>query len=126
VSECAASYRSCTTALSLCSYDLARASQCRRRMSPLPDITCVCVAQARGDKIIVFSDNIFALTQYAKALRRPYIYGGTSHSERTRILHAFKHSPKVDEAAVDQVDCTACCALQALGCQRAQMRVTHV
>jgi DNA excision repair protein ERCC-3 len=52
------------------------------------------VAQARGDKIIVFSDNIFALTQYAKALRRPYIYGGTSHSERTRILHAFKHNPK--------------------------------
>lgn len=53
------------------------------------------VFQERGDKIIVFSDNIFALTQYAKALRRPYIYGGTSHSERTRILHAFKHNPKV-------------------------------
>jgi DNA excision repair protein ERCC-3 len=53
------------------------------------------LVQARGDKIIVFSDNIFALTQYAKALRRPYIYGGTSHSERTRILHAFKHNPKV-------------------------------
>lgn len=43
----------------------------------------------------MFSDNIFALTQYAKALRRPYIYGGTSHAERTRILHAFKHNPKV-------------------------------
>jgi ERCC3/RAD25/XPB C-terminal helicase len=69
--------------------------RCCWRTSPLPDIACVCVAQARGDKIIVFSDNIFALTQYAKALRRPYIYGGTSHSERTRILHAFKHSPKV-------------------------------
>lgn len=49
----------------------------------------------RGDKIIVFSDNIFALREYATRLRKPFIYGATSHPERTRILHAFKHDPKV-------------------------------
>lgn len=51
--------------------------------------------QQRGDKVIVFSDNIFALTKYAQALKKPLIYGGTSHAERTRVLHAFKHSPDV-------------------------------
>lgn len=48
--------------------------------------------QARGDKIIVFSDNIFALREYAARLRRPFVYGGTAHAERTRVLHAFKNS----------------------------------
>ncbi len=50
--------------------------------------------QARGDKIIVFADNIFALREYATRMVRPYIYGATSHVERTRILHQFKHNPK--------------------------------
>ena len=40
--------------------------------------------QQRKDKVIVFSDNIFALREYATALRRPLIYGDTSHAERTR------------------------------------------
>ena len=52
-------------------------------------------AQVRGDKIIVFSDNIFALREYAYRLRKPFIYGGTSHTERTAVLHAFKHRPEV-------------------------------
>ena len=51
--------------------------------------------QVRGDKIIVFSDNIFALRNYAVVLKKPFIYGGTSHAERTRVLHAFKHNPQV-------------------------------
>jgi superfamily II DNA or RNA helicase len=50
----------------------------------------------RGDKIIVFTDNIFALTEYAMKLKKPMIHGATSHSERTRILYAFKHSPDVN------------------------------
>lgn len=33
--------------------------------------------QQRGDKIIVFSDNLFALREYAKKLKRPYIDGPT-------------------------------------------------
>ena len=53
------------------------------------------VWQVRGDKIIVFSDNIFALRNYAVVLKKPFIYGGTSHAERTRVLHAFKHNPQV-------------------------------
>ena len=50
--------------------------------------------QVRGDKIIVFSDNIFALREYAQRLRRPFIFGGTSHAERTRVLAAFKRNPE--------------------------------
>ncbi|GAQ80913.1 putative Xeroderma pigmentosum group B protein [Klebsormidium nitens] len=52
--------------------------------------------QQRGDKIIVFSDNIFALREYAHALRKPFIYGPTSHTERSRVLYAFKHDPNVN------------------------------
>jgi DNA excision repair protein ERCC-3 len=52
-------------------------------------------AQVRGDKVIVFSDNIFALREYATRLRKPFIYGGTSHQERTRVLAAFKRNPEV-------------------------------
>ncbi|GFZ06896.1 DNA repair helicase XPB1-like protein [Actinidia rufa] len=48
--------------------------------------------QQRGDKIIVFADNLFALTEYAMKLRKPMIYGATSHIERTKILEAFKLS----------------------------------
>lgn len=33
--------------------------------------------RARGDKIIVFADNLFALTEYAMKLRKPMIYGAT-------------------------------------------------
>ena len=38
--------------------------------------------QQRGDKIIVFADNLFALTAYAMKLRKPMIYGAT------RLVHA--------------------------------------
>jgi DNA excision repair protein ERCC-3 len=59
--------------------------------------------QARGDKIIVFSDNIFALREYAARLRRPFVYGGTAHAERTRVLHAFKHSSAVNTIFLSKV-----------------------
>lgn len=51
--------------------------------------------RVRGDKIIVFSDNIFALREYARRLHKPFIYGATGHAERTQVLHAFKHKPEV-------------------------------
>lgn len=41
----------------------------------------------RGDKIIVFSDNIFALKEYATRLHKYFIYGPTPHGERTDILN---------------------------------------
>ncbi|KAK8934601.1 DNA repair helicase XPB1 [Platanthera zijinensis] len=59
--------------------------------------------QQRGDKIIVFADNLFALTAYAMKLRKPMIYGATSHQERTRILEAFKHSPDVNTIFLSKV-----------------------
>ncbi|XP_020593007.1 DNA repair helicase XPB1-like isoform X2 [Phalaenopsis equestris] len=59
--------------------------------------------QQRGDKIIVFADNLFALTAYAMKLRKPMIYGATSHQERTRILQAFKHSPDVNTIFLSKI-----------------------
>jgi len=49
--------------------------------------------EERGDKIIVFSDNIFALKIYAKSLGKPFIYGDVSQEERMRILQQFQSNP---------------------------------
>ncbi|XP_040368641.1 general transcription and DNA repair factor IIH helicase subunit XPB1-like isoform X1 [Rosa chinensis] len=57
----------------------------------------------RGDKIIVFADNLFALTEYAMKLRKPMIYGATSHAERTKILQAFKTSRDVNTVFLSKV-----------------------
>ncbi|KAI3434686.1 hypothetical protein D9Q98_002749 [Chlorella vulgaris] len=59
--------------------------------------------EARGDKVIVFSDNIYALRDYAIRMRKPFIYGATGHQERTRILHAFKHNPAVNTVFLSKV-----------------------
>ncbi|XP_047308546.1 general transcription and DNA repair factor IIH helicase subunit XPB1-like [Impatiens glandulifera] len=59
--------------------------------------------QQRGDKIIVFADNLFALTEYATKLRKPMIYGATSHLERTKILEAFKLSRDVNTIFLSKV-----------------------
>ncbi|KAL7111729.1 hypothetical protein ACP275_05G107900 [Erythranthe tilingii] len=59
--------------------------------------------QQRGDKIIVFADNLFALTEYAMKLRKPMIYGATSHPERTKILEAFKTSKDVNTVFLSKV-----------------------
>ncbi|KAK9813915.1 hypothetical protein WJX73_004570 [Symbiochloris irregularis] len=57
----------------------------------------------RGDKIIVFSDNIFALREYARRMHKPFIYGATGHAERTQVLHAFKHKPEVNTIFLSKV-----------------------
>nr|KJB20624.1 hypothetical protein B456_003G156900 [Gossypium raimondii] len=57
----------------------------------------------RGDKIIVFADNLFALVEYAMKLRKPMIYGATSHLERTKILQAFKTSRDVNTIFLSKV-----------------------
>ncbi|CAO2820137.1 unnamed protein product [Amaranthus hypochondriacus] len=57
----------------------------------------------RGDKIIVFADNLFALTEYAMKLRKPMIYGATSHVERTKILEAFKTGKDVNTVFLSKV-----------------------
>lgn len=57
----------------------------------------------RGDKIIVFSDNLFALREYASRLKRPFICGATSHADRTRILYNFKNNPQVNTIFLSKV-----------------------
>ena len=59
--------------------------------------------EIRGDKIIVFSDNLFALREYAVRMKKPFLYGGTGHQERTRILHAFKTNPAVNTIFLSKV-----------------------
>lgn len=51
--------------------------------------------EARNDKIIVFSDNVFALKHYAEKLYCPYIYGETNQAERMQILQNFQYNPKI-------------------------------
>jgi len=48
--------------------------------------------EKRGDKIIVFLDNVFALEFYANKLSKPFIKGKTSEAERLIILQKFKMS----------------------------------
>jgi len=59
--------------------------------------------ERRGDKTIVFSDNVYALKHYATALHKPYIYGPTSQSERIQILQNFKYNSKVNTIFVSKV-----------------------
>lgn len=59
--------------------------------------------EKRGDKTIVFSDNVFALKHYAKAMNKPYIYGPTLQNERIQILQNFKFNPKVNTIFVSKV-----------------------
>merc|ERR1719277_2241529 len=63
----------------------------------------------RGDKTIVFSDNIFLLEEFAKKLGRYYICGKVDMRERMQILGAFQNSStcntiflsKVGDNAID-------------------------
>ncbi|KAH0833260.1 P-loop containing nucleoside triphosphate hydrolase protein [Lanmaoa asiatica] len=59
--------------------------------------------EARGDKIIVFSDNVYALEAYAKKLGKPYIHGGTGQVERMRVLQWFQHDSNVNTIFLSKV-----------------------
>ncbi|KDN38561.1 DNA repair helicase rad25 [Tilletiaria anomala UBC 951] len=61
----------------------------------------------RGDKIIVFSDNVFALKAYAEKLMKPYIHGGTPQVERMRVLQHFQHNPAVSTIFLSKVGDTS-------------------
>ena len=63
--------------------------------------------------MIVFSDNIYALREYAIRMRKPFIYGATGHQERTRILHAFKHNPQVNTVFLSKVSSAGGCCCRA-------------
>ncbi|XP_011200125.1 general transcription and DNA repair factor IIH helicase subunit XPB [Bactrocera dorsalis] len=59
--------------------------------------------EKRGDKTIVFSDNVFALKHYAIKMNKPFIYGPTSQNERIQILQNFKFNQKVNTIFVSKV-----------------------
>lgn len=48
--------------------------------------------ESRGDRILVFSDNVFALRSYASKMKKPFIYGTTGSFERLTILKEFQES----------------------------------
>ncbi|KAI1766339.1 DNA repair helicase RAD25 [Hypoxylon sp. FL1150] len=51
--------------------------------------------EKRGDKIIVFSDNVYALKAIAKHLSKFFICGSTPEKERADVLYQFVHNPLV-------------------------------
>ncbi|CAB4386763.1 DNA repair helicase rad25 [Rhizophagus irregularis] len=61
----------------------------------------------RGDKIIVFSDNVYALEKYARELKVPFIHGKTKPPERMYILSLFQHDPKVNTIFLSKVGDTS-------------------
>ncbi|CAM6031996.1 unnamed protein product, partial [Sphagnum compactum] len=63
--------------------------------------------ERRGDKIIVFSDNVYALKAYALRLKKPFIYGPTSQVERMRILHQFQNNPALNTIFLSKVGDTS-------------------
>ncbi|PPQ88714.1 hypothetical protein CVT25_009478 [Psilocybe cyanescens] len=61
----------------------------------------------RGDKIIVFSDNVFALEAYARRLGKLFIHGGVGQVERMLILSKFQHDPRVNTIFLSKVGDTS-------------------
>ena len=47
-------------------------------------------ASRRGDKIIVFSESVYALQLYAEMFKAPCISGSTPEAKRTAYIHAFR------------------------------------
>ncbi|KAK7206735.1 DNA repair helicase rad25 [Myxozyma melibiosi] len=63
--------------------------------------------EKRGDKIIVFSDNVYALQAYATKLKKFFIYGGTPQAERMNILQNFQLNPDVNTIFLSKVGDTS-------------------
>ncbi|KAF7703866.1 General transcription and DNA repair factor IIH helicase subunit XPB [Cucumispora dikerogammari] len=79
-------------------------------MNPCKFRTCeylIRMHEARGDKIIVFSDNICALKFYAMKLNKPFIYGPTGHAERMKILNQFQKNNQINTIFLSKVGDTS-------------------
>ncbi len=63
--------------------------------------------EKRGDKIIVFSDNVYALEAYAKKLMKPYLFGGTSNAERQEVLDYFSNSSECSTLFLSKIGDTS-------------------
>ncbi|SCU93446.1 LAME_0F03818g1_1 [Lachancea meyersii CBS 8951] len=63
--------------------------------------------EKRGDKIIVFSDNVYALQEYALKLGKPFIYGSTPQQERMNILQNFQFNDQINTIFLSKVGDTS-------------------
>ncbi|KAK2066892.1 hypothetical protein P8C59_000672 [Phyllachora maydis] len=63
--------------------------------------------EARGDKIIVFSDELYSLKAYAQKLKKFFIFGGTSQGERMQVLEQFQHNPEVNTLFLSKIGDTS-------------------
>lgn len=63
--------------------------------------------ESRGDKIIVFSDNVYALKAYALKLGKAFIYGNTGQAERLQVLENFQHNPQVNTLFLSKIGDTS-------------------
>lgn len=63
--------------------------------------------EARGDKIIVFSDLVYSLKLYADMLSKPLIYGETPEKERQAILGIFRATNTVQTICISKVGDTS-------------------
>ncbi|AAS53651.1 AFR280Wp [Eremothecium gossypii ATCC 10895] len=63
--------------------------------------------EKRGDKIIVFSDNVYALQEYALKLGKPFIYGSTPQQERMNILQNFQYNDQISTIFLSKVGDTS-------------------
>ncbi|KAK5736367.1 DNA repair helicase RAD25 [Elasticomyces elasticus] len=63
--------------------------------------------ERRGDKIIVFSDNVYALKAYATGLGKPYIFGDTGQREREMVLQNFQFNDNVSTIFLSKIGDTS-------------------
>lgn len=63
--------------------------------------------EKRGDKVIVFSDNVYALKMYAQKLNKAFIYGETPQQERLRILENFQHNENINTLFLSKIGDTS-------------------
>lgn len=63
--------------------------------------------ERRGDKIIVFSDNVYALQEYALKLGKPFIFGSTPQQERMNILQNFQYNDQINTIFLSKVGDTS-------------------
>ncbi|KAI1106273.1 DNA repair helicase RAD25 [Jackrogersella minutella] len=63
--------------------------------------------EKRGDKIIVFSDNVYALKSIAIKLKKAFICGSTTNTERMEVLENFMHNPEVKTIFLSKIGDTS-------------------
>ncbi|KAL7671210.1 hypothetical protein ACOME3_006114 [Neoechinorhynchus agilis] len=86
--------------------DRSRVKNALAVMNPNKFKTCeflINYHERMNDKIIVFSDSVFALKDYAIRLGKPFIHGPMTQAERLRVLSNFIHNPNIKTIFVSKV-----------------------